>query len=1036
MPMTRRNSIALHFALTLFVAAVVFAGMLSGKPQVSQFIPFAAVGISNVTSSKIQEEESPAAKNLIENASFERVSEIEGFGTKPDDWETNTWSGDPIFEVEEAFAHSGDRCVKIHSADGADASWSFRVQLKRNTDYQLSAWIKTEQVGAGGFGAMMNLHELQMEGKSEALQGTNDWKLVTTKFNSGNREQVLVNMLFGGWGRATGTAWFDDVQLIKVTKPMPKVLSTDEALVLFESTVLPILKENCFSCHGSGEKIRGEFVITNREDFIAGGESGEAIDLASPADSLVLEAINYDSYEMPPSGKMSEDEIKAVTQWVMAGAPWKGESFKPDRDHSDDGGVPQVNAETKKWWSYQPVARPEIPTTEDDWGFNDIDHFIAARLESNDLKPAGTASPRTLIRRAYYDLTGLPPEPEAVEKFVADYSVSAVSAWEDLIDELLASPHYGEKWGRHWLDVVRYGESNSYERDGTKPFVWRYRDYVIRAFNDDKPYDMFLMEQLAGDEMDEVTPERIIATGYYRLGLWDDEPVDPKQAWFDDMDDVLATTSAGMLGMTINCARCHDHKIDPVPQADYYKFLSFFRNVRRYGVRSHQTVEDASVRVIAPQEVREKYRDEMEQWTEDVATNKRALETIEELAKKDFIPVEHEDFKSEMNRVQLVEKRAGESITEEQAKEYKQLFDEMKRLRSSRPAALEAALCVKETGKDPAATYVLIRGNANVEGDQVQPGFPSILSPPEPKITKPAEGNTTGRRLALARWITDPANPLTARVMMNRIWQHHFGRGIVRSSSDFGFQGSQPTHPLLLDWLASEFVENDWSIKAMHKLIMMSSTYRMSSEFRQAAYDADPLNDNFWRFDMRRLTAEEVRDSILAVNGKLNRDKMYGPSIYPIIPDEVLHGQSVPGANWGKSSSEDLNRRSIYIHIKRSLPVPLLASFDVAEPDTPCPVRFNTVQPTQALGMINSDFLKRQSAEFAKMVTQAGSDQLADQVSLALQRVTQRTPSSTEIERGVKFIEQVAADSETDQNEALRQFCLIALNLNEFLFLD
>jgi mono/diheme cytochrome c family protein len=987
---------------------------------------------SGETRDAIQEaSETATGPNLIANASAESLSPDPPH--LPEHWQTRTWSGQPVFEVEEAFARSGNRCLKIHSKEGADASWSFPVTVRRNRNYRLSAWVRTENITGGGLGALLNLHELQMEGKADALRGTQDWQPVVTEFNSGNRESLLVNLLFGGWGRSTGTVWFDDVELVELkSRPQP-VLSEDEALVLFETRVLPILQEQCFDCHGGGDKVRGELILTNREDLLAGGESGPAIDTEFPEDSLLLEAINYDSYEMPPDGQLPEEDIQAITQWVMAGAPWKGEGFRPDVDHDRDGGAPQVNQQTRQWWSYQPVQRPAVPQMETDWATSEIDRFILRGLQARGLQPAPRADRRTLIRRVYYDLTGLPPTPQEVAEFVADNSPQA---WESLVERLLASPHYGEKWGRHWLDVVRYAESNSYERDGTKPYVWRYRDYVIRSFNEDKPYDLFLMEQLAGDEMDEVTPERIIATGYYRLGLWDDEPADPKQAWYDDLDDVLATTAQGMLGMTINCARCHDHKIDPVPQEDYYRMLAFFRNVRRYGVRAHQTVVDASVRVIAPPEVQEKYRAEMQEYRDRVRQNREAMEAIEEIASKDFIPVEHEDFKSEMNRVSLVAKRAGGVITREQADRYKELFEEMQQLRNAKPRALASALCVKETGSEPLATHVLVRGNAHVEGPEVQPGFPSVLSPPEPEITGPAEGRSTGRRMALARWITDPANPLTARVMVNRIWQHHFGRGIVRSSSDFGFQGSLPTHPGLLDWLASEFVERDWSIKAMHRLILTSAAYQMSSRFDAAAYEADPNNDAFWRFDIRRLTAEEIRDSILAVNGTLNRDKMYGPSIYPVIPDEVLQGQSVPGANWGTSAPEDVTRRSVYIHIKRSLPVPLLASFDASDPDSPCPVRFNTVQPTQALGMINSDFIKRQAAAFASLVAAEVPDDSAGQVSMALQRVMQRAPTNAEIQRGVDFIRHAETDDDIDRKEALRQFCLIALNLNEFLFLD
>ena len=809
----------------------------------------------------------------------------------------------------------------------------------------------------------------------------------------------------------------------------PAALSKAQIDELAEKSIA-ILRENCFGCHGTGEKVRGKLVLTNRNALIAGGESGPAVDVESPDDSLVLDAINYGSYEMPPDGKLSDEDIDTLTQWVRAGTPWSGDETeaKPADGHS---AIPTVNAETKKWWSYQPVVRPEVPTF-DAKGVNPIDQFILEGLDRAELVPNPPADRGVLVRRAYYDLIGLPPTPEQVDAFVNDESPDA---WERLIDELLASPHYGEKWGRHWLDLVRYGESNSYERDDTKPFVWRYRDYVIQSFNADKPYDEFLIEQLAGDELDEVTPDRIIATGYYRLGIWDDEPADPEQAWYDDTDDILATTSQTMLGMTINCARCHDHKIDPVPQKDYYRMLAFFRNIRRYGVRAHETVVDASLRTIAPPEMQMQNRAEKEAWHAAIDQNREALEAIEAIAKKDFIPVEFEEFKDEMKRVDLVRKRVGTAITEEQATDYAKLMDEMRRLRQNPPAQLESALCVKEKGPAPDETFVLIRGNAHAPSDRVEPGFPSVLSPPEPEIEATAEGKSTGRRLALARWIASRDNPLTARVMANRLWQFHFGRGIVRSTSDFGFQGTPPTHPELLDWLASELVDGDWHLKQMHKLIMTSAAYKMSSAENPEALAADPLNDYFWRYDMRRLTAEEVRDSILAVNGTLNAEKLFGPSIYPVQPDEVLQGQSVPGANWFTSSGDELNRRSIYIHTKRSLPVPLLANFDVADPDTPCPVRFNTVQPTQALGMINSEFVHNQARAFADDLRQQAPDNETQQVEMALHRVLQRTPTAAEIERGIEFISALRVD-EPDSAEAMQNFCLLVLNLNEFLYLD
>ncbi len=802
----------------------------------------------------------------------------------------------------------------------------------------------------------------------------------------------------------------------------------------FEARILPLFQKHCFECHGKGEKIRGGFVMTNRNDLIAGGDSGEAIDLEDPLESQLLSAVNYDDYEMPPSGKLPQADIDAIKAWLVAGSPWQGEELVASAPKTR--AVPQVNAETKQWWSYQKPKRA-APPAAGHWVKNEIDQFILAKLAAAGHLPNPPASKEVLVRRLYYDLTGLPPTAEEVAAFVDDRDPRA---YPKLVDQLLESPHYGEKWARHWLDLVRYAESNSYERDGTKPFVWRYRDYVIRSFNDNKPYDQFIIEQLAGDELPDRSADALIATGFYRLGKWDDEPVDARQAWYDDMDDVLATTGQAFLGMTINCARCHDHKIDPVPQSDYYSMLAFFRNVQRYGVRAHETVLRQSTRTIAPQPEQDQHRADVENYNLAVKANLDALRAIEERVKPDFIPVEHEEFKHEMNRIPLVEKRVGQKIDDrvfERAEfaAYKKLFTEMRRLRNEKPKSLEAALCVTELGTEAPQTFVLARGIAKAKGELVEPGFPSVLSPPLPEIEIPAKRQSTGRRLALARWIANPDNPLTARVMVNRIWQHHFGRGIVSTPNDFGFQGRPPTHPELLDWLAVEFVESGWDIKHLHRLILNSQTWQMASTGRPEMVEKDPLNDLFWRFNMRRLTAEEMRDSILAVNGTLNTDKMFGPSIYPTIPDEILQGQSRPGENWHTSSPEEQSRRSIYIHLKRSLPVPFMANFDVADTDTSCPVRFNTVQPIQALGMLNSKFINEEAAKLAALVTRDKDLSEAGVVEGILKRVFQRTPTGDEIKMGIEFIEARTTQG-LERKKAIELFCVIALNLNEFMYLD
>ncbi len=812
-------------------------------------------------------------------------------------------------------------------------------------------------------------------------------------------------------------------------------LTPAEKTKFFETQVRPILQANCFSCHGAEAKIKGKLRLTTREGVLKGGASGPAVSLDKPNESLLLQALRYtsDDLKMPPKGKLPQTQIDVLTRWVNMGVPWSAEVVK-----AKPAGPPTVNAETRNFWAFRPVQRPEVPTVKNAaWVTNAIDRFILAKLEANNLQPVAPAPKAALLRRVTYDLTGLPPTPQEVEAFLADDSAGA---YEKVVDRLLASPHYGEHWARHWLDLVRYAETNSFERDGAKPFVWRYRDYVIRAFNEDKPYDQFIREQLAGDELEKVTPDSIIATGYYRLGLWDDEPADPLQAKYDELDDIVSTTGQVFLGLTVGCARCHDHKIDPIPQKDYYRLLAFFHNIRHYGVRSPESVAAASLRpidVALTDGERLQWREEMTRYQRRLNSVREKIDAIEKEVSKDFSDVEKEDFRDEQNRLRLIKKRVPNLLSEEKFKQYVQLTADRDQLMKSPPAPLARALCVTEAGRTAPPTFVLPRGNPHAKGDQVEPGFLSVLSPPQPDFREPAtDAKTCGRRLALAHWIASKDNPLTARVLVNRVWQYHFGRGIVRSSSNFGFQGTPPTHPELLDWLASEFVQQGWRFKPLHKLIVMSSAYRLASQADAQALAKDPENDLFWRFDMRRLTAEEIRDSILAINGSINLQKMYGPSIFVPIPAEVLAGQSMPGAGWGKSQPEDEVRRSIYIHVKRSLTVPLLASFDVPDTDATCPVRFATTQPTQALGMINSKFLNDQAKVFADFTKKQVGNEPSAQIRFVLRRTLQREPTQKEIDRGVKFVQTMWTEHQLDAAEALRYFCLLALNLNELMYLD
>ncbi|MBY0528387.1 MAG: PSD1 and planctomycete cytochrome C domain-containing protein [Gemmataceae bacterium] len=816
---------------------------------------------------------------------------------------------------------------------------------------------------------------------------------------------------------------------VSVAAPKDKPTTTEEA-TFFEIQVKPILQAHCLSCHGGEKKIKGGLNLTSRAHLLKGGETGPAVSTDKPDDSLLLKAIQYRDMKMPPKGKLPQAQIDILTRWIKMGAPWSAGDTTVKRH-----GPPPVDDAARAFWSFRPVARPKVPEVKDAaWVKNPIDAFVLAKLEAANLQPAPPAERVALLRRLTYDLTGLPPTTEEVDAVLADKSAEW---YERLIDRLLASPQYGERWGRHWLDLVRYAETNSFERDDAKPNVWRYRDYVIRSFNQDKPYDQFIREQLAGDEIEPVTPEGIIATGYYRLGVWDDEAVDHTQALYDDLDDIVATTGQVFLGLTVNCARCHDHKIDPFPQKDYYKMLGFFHGIQRYGVRSADTVAKASLRPIARKEEQEKQKEIVAAHQKKVDGLSAQLKEIEETVRPKLEGGERDDFKHEKNRLFILKKHVPDLLTKETFDRYQAIYREREKLQRTAPPALAQALCVTERGPTAPDTFVFQRGNPQAKGDKVEPGFPLVMTNEAAAAFKPGPDNkTSGRRRVLADWIASPDNALTSRVMVNRIWQYHFGRGIVRSASNYGYMGTPPTHPELLDWLASEFVARKWSVKAMHKLMLTSNAYRMSSRVNESALARDPENDLMWRFDLRRLSAEEVRDSILSVSGNLNL-KMGGPSIYPTIPKEVLAGQSAPGYGWDLNCPpEERARRSVYVHIKRSLGLPILVAFDGADTDATCPVRFTTTQPTQALGMLNGEFLNEQAKVFAETVKKKAGDDVGAQVRMALRRSTQREPMAREIERGVAFIAKMRDKHKMAPDEALRTFCLLALNLNEFVYVD
>ncbi len=591
-----------------------------------------------------------------------------------------------------------------------------------------------------------------------------------------------------------------------------------EGARFFDTQVLPILRAHCHSCHAprTGHELESGLNLTTRDTVLRGGDSGPIIDETNLADSALLRAIRYEDLEMPPKGKLPQSQIDILTRWVEMGAPWG--TSEAGAAHS---GPPKVDDHARAFWSFQAIRRLEVPAVANTtWVKTPVDAFLLSKMESAGLAPVSPTSRTTVLRRVYYDLIGLPPTPDEVHEFLADESPGA---YEKVVDRLLASPQYGERWGRHWLDLVRYAETNGYEFDSLKPEVWRYRDYVIDSFNADKPYDQFIREQLAGDELEEESPEAIIATGYYRLGAMDGGAPDRLQAEFDELDDIMATTCQVFLGLTINCARCHDHKIDPLPTEDYYRMLAFFRGIRR-GVRG-------STRPIGmmPGQVAEDPR-EVAGYRRRVREVEKQIKVIEDSVVPFLVGAEVDDFKAKDYRPPIVRNHSPKDISAEELERYEHLLRDRQRLEENRPNRLARALCVSERGADPPPTHVLLRGSPYAEGDEVEPGFPSVITSISPTIPPPAEDSeSSGRRRVLADWIASSENPLTARVIANRLWHHHFNRGLVRSTSDFGYGGTPPTHPELLDWLATELIANGWRLKPMHKLMVMSSAYQMSS---------------------------------------------------------------------------------------------------------------------------------------------------------------------------------------------------------------
>jgi mono/diheme cytochrome c family protein len=739
----------------------------------------------------------------------------------------------------------------------------------------------------------------------------------------------------------------------------------------FSRDIQPIFKARCVNCHGAKVQMHG-LRLDRKTDALKGGESGApAVVPGNSAQSLLIKYVSANSdVKMPPSGpRLTSEQITLLRTWIDEGAVWPDDSSAVQKTAA-------VTESKSSHWAFQPIARPTAPVVNSAWVRNPIDAFVLEKLRQRKWTPAPPAEPRALLRRVYLDLTGLPPTLEEQAR-PADT--------DKLIDELLSRPAYGERWARHWLDLVRYAESNGYERDAAKPNAWRYRDYVINAFNQDKPFNGFVLEQLAGDEIPNPTAETLTALGYYRLGPWDDEPADPPTDRFDQLDDIVSTTSQVFLGLTLGCARCHNHKFEPLTARDYYSMVAMFNGLQR--PRNGRTERDLPVGT--PEEI-------------------EAASAID----RQFYACEDKIAEITKN-VKPLTSEAKEQIAAQRAR--------MVELRRTAPA-VQRAYYLNEPKAQPPATFLLIRGKATQPGPEVPPAVPEILGP-QPGFPPPAR--TSLRRLTLAQWLVSEHNPLTVRVIVNRIWQHHFGEGLVRTPSDFGVMGEKPTHPELLDWLATWFMDNGWSIKKLHRLIMTSNTYRMSRQWNAEYGEKDPEDRLLWRVPFQRLEVEAIRDSALSVSGQLNT-RMFGPSMYPHIPPAALEGSSDPDKIWKESEEKEASRRTVYAFIKRSMVVPMLEVLDLCDSTRSAARRQNTSVPTQALTLFNGHFVNRQSQHMAERLRREAGPDAVKQIDLAYRLALARPPTAGETQVMLDFL----------QRESLEQMCRVIFNLNEFAYVD
>ena len=813
------------------------------------------------------------------------------------------------------------------------------------------------------------------------------------------------------------------VSAATVDAPAADAPPSPEGVAFFEKSIRPLLVEHCYACHSAGAKrLRGGLHLDNEQGWLRGGDLGPAVKPGDPEESLLIAAVRQEDEQlkMPPKGKLSAAEIALLTRWVAMGAPAPRGDTAPQASRGAEVDIQRG----REFWAFRPPVDPPVPDAADSsWPRTGLDRFVLAALEAKGLAPAPAADRRTLIRRATFDLTGLPPTPEEIDAFLAD---DVPDAFARVVERLLASPQYGERWGRHWLDLARYADSNGLDENVAHGNAWRYRDYVIAAFNGDKPYDQFVLEQLAGDllptaagDPPAVRHERLIATGFLALGPKVLAEPDERKMEMDIVDEQVDTVGRTFFGLTLGCARCHDHKFDPIATADYYGLAGVFKSTRTMETFKKVAKWYENSLATAPDLARKAAHDQT------VAARKKTI--------ADRIAAANEELRDEGGDGFDLPKMPERLYPEATRAELKRLRDELAALEKSAPE-MPAAMGVSEG--QVADTPILVRGSHLTPGPIVPRRVPQVLAATEP----PRFGATQSGRLELARWLVAPDHPLTSRVMVNRIWRWHFGQGLVTTPDNFGALGSGPSNPPLLDWLAHRFNASGWSIKAMHRLIMLSSAYQMASDDNTRAAQVDPENRLCWRMNVRRLEAEAIRDALLAVGGSL--DRRMGGSLLTVKNRAYFFNHTSKDA-----TTYDSPRRSVYLPVVRNHLYDVFQLFDYADPSVTSGDRATTTVAPQALFMINGDLVLQAARDLAAgLLARPGRDD-AGRIVRLYENAYGRPPAAAESRRAAAYLERFARALETENianhtNDAdsprlgaWQALCQVILASNEFVFM-